>query len=137
MRCVEKNYCASIVDDALYLGSLLAALMLSSVIGYFLDGTIGSKTQFLSFGAFKPYLFAHPNPINVIISWIINWTISWQIIPWSSPSVSTFFPISEFSYFIIRFLNQIFLSLTFPISLSDFYFIALCIVKFDNEIGKF
>ena len=39
---------------------------------------------------------------------------------WSSPSVSTFFPISEFSYFIIRFLYQIFLSLTFPIWLLDF-----------------
>ena len=26
----------------------------------------------------------------------------------SSPSVSAFFPISEFSYFVIRFLNQIF-----------------------------
>ena len=38
----------------------------------------------------------------------------------SSPSVSTFFPISKFSYFVIRFLNHIFLSLTFPISLSDF-----------------
>ena len=22
----------------------------------------------------KPYLFAHPNPINAIISWIISWT---------------------------------------------------------------
>ena len=63
---------------------LVAALMLLSVIGYFLDGTIGSKTKFLSFGAFKPYLFAHPNPINVIISWIINWTISWQIIPYKT-----------------------------------------------------
>ena len=41
-------------------------------------------------------------------------------IPRSSPSVSTFFPISEFSYIIIRFLNHIFLSLTFLISLSDF-----------------
>jgi hypothetical protein len=26
----------------------------------------------------KPYLFAHPNPINMIISW----PISWQIIPY-------------------------------------------------------
>ena len=34
----------------------------------------------------------------------------WNIVG-SSPSVSTFFPISEFSYFIIRFLNHIFLSL--------------------------
>ena len=34
--------------------------------------------------------------------------------------VSTFFPISEFSYFVLRFSNHIFLSLTFPISLSDF-----------------
>ena len=40
---------------------------------------------------------------------------------WSSPSVSTDFPISEFSYFVIRSLNHIFLSLTFLISLSDFY----------------
>ena len=32
--------------------------------------------------------------------------------------------ICKFSYFVIRFLNQIFLSLTFPISLSDFYLIA-------------
>ena len=30
----------------------------------------------------KPYIFAHPNPINAIISWIISWTISWQIIPY-------------------------------------------------------
>ena len=43
-----------------------------------------------------------------------------NIIVWPSPSVSIFFPISEFSYFVIRFLNHIFLSLTFPISLSDF-----------------
>ena len=35
-------------------------------------------------------------------------------------SVSTFFPISEFSYFIIRFLNQIFLSFTLQILFSDF-----------------
>ena len=28
--------------------------------------------------------------------------------------------IGKFSYFVIRFLNQIFLSLTFPILLSDF-----------------
>ena len=34
----------------------------------------------------------------------------WNIVG-SSPSVSTFFPTSEFSYFIIRFLNHIFLSL--------------------------
>ena len=39
---------------------------------------------------------------------------------WSSPSVSTFFPISEFSYFLMRFFNHIFLPLIFPISLSDF-----------------
>ena len=32
----------------------------------------------------KPYLFAQPNPINVIISWIISWTISWQIIPYKT-----------------------------------------------------
>ena len=39
----------------------------------------------------------------------------------SSPSVTTFFPISEFSYFLfLNFLNHTFLSLTFPISFSDF-----------------
>ena len=32
----------------------------------------------------KPYLFAHPNPISVIISWITSWTISWQIIPYET-----------------------------------------------------
>ena len=60
------------------------------------------------------------------------------MIPWlsvlvlgSSPSVSTFFPISEFSYFRIRF----FLSLTFPISLSDFT-IELLSKKTDNEKVK-
>ena len=36
-----------------------------------------------------------------------------------------FFPISEFSYYVLRFLNHIFLSLTFPISLSDFYLTRL------------
>ena len=44
------------------------------------------------------------------------WSSIWIIIYlWSSPSVSTFFPISEFSNLVIRFLNHIFLSLTFPI----------------------
>jgi hypothetical protein len=33
---------------------------------------------------FKPHLFAHPNPISVIISWITSWTISWQIIPYKT-----------------------------------------------------
>jgi hypothetical protein len=37
--------------------------------------------------------------------WIKN-TIRDQ--EWSSLSLGTFFPISEFSYFVIRFLNQIF-----------------------------
>ena len=32
----------------------------------------------------KPYLFARPNPICAIISWIISWTISWQIIPYKT-----------------------------------------------------
>ena len=32
----------------------------------------------------KHYLFTHPNPINVIISWIISWAISWQIIPYKT-----------------------------------------------------
>ena len=26
----------------------------------------------------KPYLFAHPNPINAVISWIISWTIPYH-----------------------------------------------------------
>ena len=30
--------------------------------------------------------FAHPNPINSIISWVISWTISWQIIPYKTES---------------------------------------------------
>jgi hypothetical protein len=32
----------------------------------------------------NPNLFAHPNPISVIISWITSWTISWQIIPYKT-----------------------------------------------------
>jgi hypothetical protein len=28
----------------------------------------------------KPHLFAHPNPISAIISWITSWTISWHTI---------------------------------------------------------
>ena len=53
----------------------------------------------------------------------------------SSPSVSSFFPISEFSYYVIRFLNQIF----FVINFSYFVIRVLLnssIVKSDNEIGK-
>ena len=40
----------------------------------------------------------------------------WTSLLRSSLSVSTFFPISEFSYFVIGFLNHFFLSLIFPIS---------------------
>ena len=54
---------------------------------------------------------------------------------WPSPPGTFHILIGKFSYFVIRFLNQIFLSLTFPILLSDFYFNS-SIVKSDNEIGK-
>ena len=39
---------------------------------------------------------------------------------WPSPPGTIHFLIGKFSYFVIRFLNHIFLSLTFPISLLDF-----------------
>jgi hypothetical protein len=45
--------------------------------------------------------------------------------------------IRKISYFVIRFLNEIFfLSLTFPISLSNFYLVHSSMVKSDDEIGK-
>ena len=53
---------------------------------------------------------------------------------WSSPSVSTNFPISEFSYFVIRFLNHIFFVINFSYFVIRFL-LNSSIVKFDNEIG--
>ena len=44
---------------------------------------------------------------------------------WPSPPGTFHILIGKFSYLVIRFLNQTFLSLPFPISLSDFYLIAL------------
>ena len=41
---------------------------------------------------------------------------------WSSPSVSTFFPISEFSYFIIRFLDHVFFAINFSYFVIRFYY---------------
>ena len=43
----------------------------------------------------------------------------------SSPSVSTFFPISGFSYFIIRFLNHIFFVINFSYFVIRFYYRAI------------
>ena len=40
---------------------------------------------------------------------------------WPSPPGTFHILIGKFSYFVIRFLDHIFLSLTFPISLSEFY----------------
>ena len=51
----------------------------------------------------------------------------------SSPSVSTFFLFQNFCYQIFK--SDFFLSLTFPISLSDFT-IELLSKKSNNEIGK-
>ena len=68
---------------------------------------------------------------NFDITYIEN--IISPICIWSSLSVSTFLPISEFSYSVIRFLNQIFLSLTFPIC---HFTIELLSKKSDNEIAK-
>ena len=56
-------------------------------------------------------------------------------IQWSSPSVSTFFPISEFSYFVIRFFNHIFFVIDFSYFVIRFL-LNSSIVKSDNEIGK-
>ena len=53
----------------------------------------------------------------------------------SSPSVSTFFPISEFPYFIIRFLNYIFFVINFSYFVIRFL-LNSSIVKSNNEIGK-
>ena len=47
------------------------------------------------------------------------------VIVWPSPPGTFHFLIGKFSYFIIKFLDQIFLSLTFSISLLDFYLIVL------------
>ena len=44
---------------------------------------------------------------------------------WSSPSVLTFFPISEFSYFVIRFLNHISFVINFSYFIIRFYYRAI------------
>ena len=41
----------------------------------------------------------------VLFSFFELKTSNFGYLPWSSPPVSTFFPISEFSYLIINFLN--------------------------------
>ena len=89
----------------------------------------------------KDAIAKYPNKENILVSKNRQHSIDvWHICirqknlhrkgQGSSPSVSTFF-------FVIRFLNHIFLSLTFPISLSDFTIellsknlISLCIGKF-------
>ena len=53
----------------------------------------------------------------------------------SSPSVSIFFPISEFSYFVIRYLNHIFFVINFSYFIIRFL-LNSAIVKSDIEIGK-
>ena len=58
------------------------------------------------------YIFDYPSPSHQFPQSQIAGSRTY-VGHWSSPSVSTNFPISEF-------LNHIFLSLTFPISLSDF-----------------
>ena len=63
----------------------------------------------------------------------LHWYFKLQNIEYLGP---VHFPISEFSYFIIGFLNHIFLSLTFLISLSDFYLVSSSIVQSNTEIGK-
>ena len=52
---------------------------------------------------------------------------------WPSPSGTFHKLIGKFSYFVIRFLNHNFLSLTFPNLLSDY---DSSIVESDNKIGK-
>ena len=54
---------------------------------------------------------------------------------WSSPSVNIFLPISDFSYFVIRFLNRIFFVINFSYFIIRFL-LNSSIVKSDNEIGK-
>ena len=55
---------------------------------------------------------------------------------WPSPPGTFHILIGKFSYFIIGFLNHIFLSLSFPISTVIRYLLSSSIVKFDNKIGK-
>ena len=72
-----------------------------------------------------PFLWLQLNlEINLWTLWyfirfylFLHWYFKLQNIEYLGP---VHFPISEFSYFIIGFLNHIFLSLTFLISLSDF-----------------
>ena len=53
---------------------------------------------------------------------------------WPSPPGTFHILIGKIFYFVVRFLNHI-LSLTFPISLSDFL-LNRSIVKYDKKIGK-
>ena len=53
----------------------------------------------------------------------------------SSSSVSTFFPISEFSYFIVKFFNHIFFVINFSYFVTRFL-LNSSVVKSDNKIGK-
>ena len=57
-----------------------------------LTAKIWAQNSIYHISLIKPYLFAHPNPINAIISWIISWqTITiflslWYDLPTNSPT---------------------------------------------------
>ena len=55
---------------------------------------------------------------------------------WPSPPGTFHFLIGKFSYFVIRFLNQIFFVINFSYFVIRFL-LNSSIVKFNNEIGKF
>ena len=71
--------------------------------------------------------------VYVVVTWIRHehnvhtYCIDYKILiqTWSSPSVSTFFPISGFSSFVIRFLNHTFSVVNFTYFIIRFYYRAI------------
>ena len=104
---------------------------------------ISFSSCFLTFTSFlelqRTFCRVVPCYSRVHISWLYDSTVLLFFpklaLLWSNPSVSTFFPISEFSYFVIRFLNQIFFAINFSYFIIRFYYRAIN-QKSDNEIGK-
>ena len=66
----------------------------------------------------QKWLWSNPSRIVPMLYWV-------EAVQGSSPSVSTFFPISEFSFFVIRFLNHILFFINFSYFMFRFYYRAI------------